>query len=604
MQVYTVNTLRDEGSGSLREAIIFANSNSITKITFCVSGTINLCKNLPKITRPIEIIGNLSKTEIPTITVDGRKKYTLLEICNTNNCVIDALCLINGKKSGILINKSSNNKINNCLIGVDTFNNNASNKYGITIYNSSYNIIGSNPNNLQQYFSNVISFNKNYGIYLVNSKGNQIQNNIIGLSKNCNNKNPNYEGIYLSNSNFNIIGGKKFIDNIKKANNPTGNKGTTTPVFVRPLLGNIISGNKNNGINFIKSPNNEIYGNFVGTDNTGLLNFGNGNNGIEINNSNFNLIGGCNVDTNPFIFYNVVGWNNNNGIVINSSNYCTIQGNFMGIGADNKTPVPNINGLIIFGTSKKTVLGGPIPLGNVISGNIKNGVYLTDDTYGFSTINTFCGLQAFGTAVPNGENGFLIDSNASKIIMNTNVVSGNNKNGISIKGHANNILITENIVGMNTDGNASLPNNANGVEISEKANNITFGGQIPSVITKNIFSSNKGYGILLTDNVKNINMSQTNIGIDILSTKFFSNGRGGLCIGDNVSNCTIGSTINFNYFYDKDNFAVKLSKYTKNNTLTYNFININLLLIPGPHSSNILNYSKNNYVHANNTPYT
>jgi hypothetical protein len=318
----------------------------------------------------------------------------------------------------------------------------------------------------------------------------------------------------------------------------------------------------------------------------------------------FNLIGGCNVDTNPFIFYNVVGWNSANGIVINSSNYCTIQGNFMGIGADNKTPVPNTNGLVVSGNSKETVLGGPIPLGNVISGNNDNGVYLTDNVNGFSSINTFCGLQAFGTALPNGKNGFLIDSKASGITMNTNVISGNNKNGIAIKEYANNILITENIVGMNTQGSKPLPNNANGVVISDKANNITFGGEITSVITKNIFSCNKGYGILLKDYVNNINVGQTNVGLDILSVLFCSNGKGGLYIGDNVSKCTLNSTTNFNYFYDKDNFAIKLSKYTKNNTITYNFINVNILLIPGPHANNILNYSKNNYVYANNMPYT
>lgn len=604
MQVYKVNTLKDCGVGSLRDGIKYANSNPKTKIKFDISGTIFLQKNLPKITNPTEISGNFSVSGTPTISIDGIGKYTLLEIYNTDSCVINNLCLINGKKSGILINKSSSNKIDNCWIGIDTLNNKAENKYGILLYNSSHNIIGSNPDNIQKYFSNIISFNKNHGIYLINSNKNQIQNNIIGLGKNCNGKCPNYDGIYFSNSNSNIIGGKKFVDKAKKANDPTGNKGKKTPVFVRPLLGNIISGNRNNGINFSKSSNNEIYGNFVGTDGTGLLNFGNGNNGIEIKNGSFNLVGGCDVDTNPFIFYNVVGWNKNNGIVINSSNYSTIQGNFLGIGANNKTPAPNVNGLVVSGTSKNTVLGGPIPLGNVISGNKENGVYLTDDINGFSTINTFCGLQAFGTALPNENNGFLIDSNASRIVMNTNVISGNNGNGIYIKDNANDILITENIVGMNTEGNTSLPNNLSGIKISGNASNIKFGTQIPSVITKNIISSNDEYGILLTDSVNNIYMAQTNVGLDIISTNFCSNGKGGLYIKDNVYNCSFGSTINFNYFYDKNNFAVGLSKYTENNKLTYNFINVNKLLIPGPHKKNIINCSKENQVYANNMPYT
>ena len=50
-------------------------------------------------------------------------------------------------------------------------------------------------------------------------------------------------------SNGNEIGGTAFVDkSTGQANNPTGNKGTTTPVFVVPPLGNQISGNGGNGV--------------------------------------------------------------------------------------------------------------------------------------------------------------------------------------------------------------------------------------------------------------------------------------------------------------------------------------------------------------------
>ena len=65
----------------------------------------------------------------------------------------------------------------------------------------------------------------------------------------------------------NEIGGTAFTDPATgAANDPTGNKGTTTPVFVVPPLGNLISGNGANGVLIDSgSQNNVLNGNFVGT---------------------------------------------------------------------------------------------------------------------------------------------------------------------------------------------------------------------------------------------------------------------------------------------------------------------------------------------------
>ena len=51
-----------------------------------------------------------------------------------------------------------------------------------------------------------------------------------------------------------------------KANNPTGSKGTVTPVFVVPPDGNQISGNGLNGVLIdAGAGHNELNGNFIGT---------------------------------------------------------------------------------------------------------------------------------------------------------------------------------------------------------------------------------------------------------------------------------------------------------------------------------------------------
>jgi parallel beta-helix repeat protein len=599
---YKVTTLNDNGCGSLRKGIEYGNKNKNVTIIFNINGEIKLESSLPGIINPIKIIGNLSSTGLPLNTINGNKKYKLLKIFNTKNCIIKNLCLINSSNYGIFINQSCSNEIYNCMIGIDTNNKKKSCMYGIVLYKSSKNIIGSNPNAEQDYFSNIISGNCMYGINIIDSKNNIIKNNIIGLSSTCDKEVPNCYGICMMCSEKNEIGGKVFIDSNKNINNPTGNKGTETPTFVRPLEGNIISGNKNDGINLRNSHYNNFFGNFIGTDNTGLINFGNGKNGMYLEKSNFNFISGCGIDSNPFIYYNVVSFNKINGIEIYNSNFTTIQGNFLGIAADNNNYGGNLTGLKISGTSEATAVGGIIPLGNVISGNKFVGIHMTDNTDGFSTVNTFCGLKAFGGALPNGEDGMLIDGKAKNIKINTNVISGNKNNGLHIRGCANRILIGNNIIGMSTSGSSSLPNGTNGIKISENAHNINDGVSFPSVIKQNTISSNGEHGILVDGNANKIFFQYSVIGLAINSIDYFTNGKGGILIKDNVNNCEIGNSLNFLYVYDKNYYAIKLEKNTFNIIITYCFINTNAKNDPSIHNKNIINLSDKNYVYGNALP--
>lgn len=601
---YTVENTNDDGIGSLRYGINFANNNSNTQIFFnsLANGEIKLESCLPKITSPTRIIGNVDSSGNPLNIINGNYKHKIFQIYNTSNCEINNLCIIGSSGSGIFINESFSNTILNCRIGINTNNEKKSNKYGIVIYKSEYNKIGSNPDSLQEYFSNIISGNKKSGILIKKSKYNDIKNNIIGLSSNCDNKIPNCTGIFLDCSEFNMIGGKIFEDSNGNINDPTGNKGTISPVFVRPLEGNIISGNYFDGILFKNSDNNQILGNFIGTDNTGILDFGNGTNGVNFQKSNFNKLYGCGVDSNPFIYYNVIGWNKEQGILIHDSNFTTIQGNFLGIAANNKDATPNKNGLKVSGCSISTVVGGIIPLGNVISGNNHNGIYLTDNTNGFNSINTFCGIQAFGVALPNKENGILIDDNTKNVKFNTCVISGNTLNGIHIKGKANKIFITNNIIGLSTDGDSPIPNLLDGIRISDKASSIEIGASIPSVIYKQVISGNKGHGILMEDYVNKVVIANSLIGLSIDQISTNTNESGGILIKDKVHNCEIGDDEKFVYVYDKDNYAIKLEKYTYNNIITYVFINTNIIQQPIPHNQNIINLSDKNKVYGNALP--
>lgn len=602
MTIYTVKTLNDYGPGSLRDGIKYANCNKNITINFAVNGEINLTCSLPPITSPTNIIGNLSDSGIPLNIINGRSRFKIFKIYETCNCSIQNLCIINSSYSGIFINKSSCVEIYKCRIGIDTYECPQPNVYGIVICKSFNITVGSNPDLVQQYFSNVVSGNKKVGINIIESKHNNIKNNIIGLSSDFSKKVPNNCGINILYSNKNTIGGKEFIDNDKNINNPTGDKGTIPPVFVRPLEGNIISGNNSDGISLRFSNNNIMAGNFIGTDNTGILNFGNSGNGIFLNKSNFNFITGCGVDSNPFIYYNVIGWNSCNGIHVYNSNFTTIQGNFLGIASNNSDAAPNSTGLKVSESSTETAVGGIIPLGNVISGNNSYGIHITDNSDGFFTVNTFCGLKAFAGALPNNLDGILIDKNAKNIKINTNVISGNNGNGISIAGKSNNILIGNNIVGMNTSGNSPLPNKLNGIKISEYASNIFDGAEIPSVINQNTISANQGYGVLIEGHVFRVVMQFSNIGQSINFNDTYSNGKGGILLKDCVNGCSFGNSVKFLYIYDEFNFAMGLCNSTFNNVVTYCFINTNNLNAQLPHNKNIINLSSKNFVFGNALP--
>lgn len=606
----TVYTLNDSGKGSLRDAILTANQNEkIKEINFNISGKISLKSDLPQILSSLTINGYNELIGLkPSIIIDGKKKYKIFSIINVANVNITFISLINSINS-LYINNCKNITITNCWIGLDTEGNMCSNKSdGIEIIQSVNCVIGRNPTHDQTNFSNIISGNEKNGISIYKSKKILIQNNIIGLNSESNKIVANkLNGIFVKFSKNNIIGGNEFIDKDGNKNNPTGDKGTVPPVFVRPLLGNIISGNKANGIKLCNSDTNEVKGNFIGTDNFGLEIYPNQKCGIYIYKSSTTKILGCNTDTNPFIYYNVIGGNLYAGICTYKSKYTLVQGNFIGLGSDNSTPIPNYIGY----QSKKstdTIFGGIIPLGNVVASNVTNGFHISEGTEKFSSINTFCGNAAFGSAKPNGTNGFLIDKNAKLIKINTNVISGNKTNGIEIIDNAKDIILTSNLIGVDLYNNP-MPNEGSGIVIGGNVKGVVFDIMITSIVPRNTISSNKEYGLVLKNNTHLNNITSVFIGLGYNGINYekYTNEKGGLLITDEANNNKIGNSINaleYCYIVDKNNFAVKLTSNTSNNALNYNFINLNIQNNPViPHGYNIIDEGINNLTFNNNVPY-
>jgi trimeric autotransporter adhesin len=207
-------------------------------------------------------------------------------------------------------------------------------------------------------------------------------------------------------------------------------------------------------------------------------------------NSNSNSLIGSTLYQNPFVFYNVIAGNLGNGVSITNSNNVTVQANFLGMGADNETSVPNRgNGLLVAGSSQNTQVGGVIPLGNVISGNTLNGILVRDTVSGFISFNTFGGIAAFrDSASPNGLDGILITSTGGNNTVRTCIISGNNGNGIEIGGNATGVQITDTSMGLNTEISGAIPNLGSGIVIRGEAHNNAIGGFQPS-IEPNVFAS-------------------------------------------------------------------------------------------------------------------
>jgi uncharacterized repeat protein (TIGR01451 family) len=154
--------------------------------------------------------------------------------------------------------------------------------------------------------------------------------------------------------------------------------GGTTPGAI-----NLISGNLGGGIQILNgSTNDQVVGNVIGTDITGGKAIPNSGNGVLINGSSFNVIGGGTLnDTqgNTVSQGNVISGNTSNGVLITglSSTGNSIQGNTIGLNQQGNKLVPNQGfGVSILGAQRNLIGGLNTGTGDFISGNLLGGVQL------------------------------------------------------------------------------------------------------------------------------------------------------------------------------------------------------------------------------------
>jgi Peptidase family C25 len=459
--------------------------------------------------------------------------------------------LISGNTlAGIRITGANTNTVAGNLIGLQSNGTTAraNDLEGVFITNgASSNTIGGITSDLRNVISGNSTVSGTDGIEIngTGTNSNVVLGNYIGTNVAGTGAVPNNDGVKVANgAQSNTIGGL------------TSTPGTAS--------GNVISGNNSDGIEFlgtatIITSSNNVQGNLIGLQAGGLALLRNTSNGVLIDNSSSNTIGGSTTTARNIITGGTSV--NSDGVDIqdNPSDNNVIAGNYIGTDISGTLDFgAGGDGVRLSGTGPDTnTIGGSTTApgtapGNVISGNNGDGVEITaSGTTGNLVQGNLIGTQANGTsALANGTNGVLISSLAATNTIGGstttpgtglgNVISGNGTNGVQISTDANTNTVRGNLIGLQAGGTAALGNATNGVHLTGVIT-CTIGGATSDL--RNIISANGSNGVLLNEGQVSVSDNNTvagnYIGTDITGSVDLGNTGDGVNVnGGDVS--TIG----------------------------------------------------------------
>lgn len=236
------------------------------------------------------------------------------------------------------------------------------------------------------------------------------------------------------------------------------------------------------GIVLDGSDSNQINGNYIGTDASGILDLGNQVNGISLENgASDNLIGGSSGTNLSYLTSsavslesegNLILGNDGNGIALSGKGTKNnqIEGNYIGTDVSGKFDLGNNKGISISDKASRNLIDS-----NLISGNEDNGLEIIDRGTTRNRVNdNFIGTDVTGTqALGNGNEGIKIEDGASRNFIGTgrfndrNLISGNIDDGVDIGGEGTNgNRVKGNYIGTDVTGSKALGND-DGVQIQE-----------------------------------------------------------------------------------------------------------------------------------------
>ncbi len=293
------------------------------------------------------------------------------------------------------------------------------------------------------------------------------------------------------------------------------------------------------GVDVKGSGGNVIEGNFIGTDSTGMQPRPNGCVGVGLNSPN-NLLGGASPATRNIISANgcdniylggSTGTNNQvqgNFIGTDATGTNALRGlSYAGIRIDSARNV-------IGGTNAeaRNIISGNGTVGvNLWSGaqaNIIRGNFIGTDAFGRAGVSNVYG----GVLISGASNNIIGGADAGA----RNLISGNGSGGVNINSGATANLVLGNLVGTDITGTNALGNSLNGVWLGSVTNN-QIGGPAPG--EGNIIAFNNPVGIQTAAAVLGITMrgnsihDNTGMGIDLGSDSVTGNDTGDADTGAN-----------------------------------------------------------------------
>jgi parallel beta-helix repeat protein len=450
--VYNTN---DSGSGSLRQAITYNNSDPGTDITFCIPETdpgyspsdgvwtITLLSPLPAMTGGNTIVDGTTQTYSlgdtnpagPEVQIDGcylGPGVPIFTVASDWNQILGLALNWADYCAVEILSGTVGNRVKDSYIGIGPDGqSDAGNGTGVVIYGARESIVA----------HNVISWNDQYGILITGSGAddNMIRRNTIGLDALGTAKAPNgSHGVYIAaGAEDNIVGG----------------------LYGEESYRNTISGNGEHGVYISGSgaDNNSVGYNYIGVDGagTGLHNVGNVGSGVAIE----NFAWGNEVSDN------VISGNGKHGAWISGSGTARNEflSNIIGADAQVTTSVPNGNhGVAIYDGATDNDIRG-----NVIVGSSWCGVAIVNSDGNHVQAN------AIGT-----------DAHIWTSAIGTNL--GNNYHGVHVVGSSGNLIDVNHIA-----YNGILPGRA-GVRVEGAS-------ATGNTIDRNSIHDNSGKGIELVD---------------------------------------------------------------------------------------------------------
>ncbi|MBS1569049.1 MAG: HYR domain-containing protein, partial [Bacteroidetes bacterium] len=279
-------------------------------------------------------------------------------------------------------------------------------------------------------------------------------------------------------------------------NNSTVN-GFTIAANNCTILGMVINRFTYAGIKIDDSDGHIIQGNWIGLNSAGTAASANGGNGIRVENSNGNLIGGTAAAAR-----NVISGNGRQGILFVDASNSTIAGNYIGTNANGAGAIPNADaGIRLSGASVNNTVGGTSgSAANLLSGNDGFGIHITDNGSSNNVVaGNLIGLNASGTAaLGNSKNGVRLDEETwgnmigGATVAARNVISGNSDYGINIRHiSTSGNTVRNNYIGTNANGTAALSNGGFGVVVLDGADDTQV---LDNLISGNTLAGSPGGG--------------------------------------------------------------------------------------------------------------